>query len=122
MNRRKRGFSLIEISIAVALLALILGGMLGIFWQGFNAARRSQERAVAYSLAREKLEEYSGVPLAPNGSTTEDYGQIPEFPDFKRVVNVSDYLYPGRLKRITVTVFWNSDQNSGSFVTLKADY
>ncbi|MFH1339348.1 MAG: type II secretion system protein [Candidatus Omnitrophota bacterium] len=122
LNRRKRGFSLIEISVAVALLALILGGMLGIFWQGFVAEKKSQERTIAYSLAREKLEEYSRIPLPANGTITEDYGSIPEFSDFKRVINVGDYLFPGELKLITVNVYWNSDQDSQSFVTLKADY
>lgn len=118
----KKGFSLIEISVAVALLALILGGMLGVFWQGFYAAEKSQERTAAYNLAREKSEEYSRIPLPSNGTATEDYGAIPEFSDFKRVVNISDYLYAGELKQITVTVYWNNDQDSQSFVTLKADY
>ena len=118
----KKGFSLIEVSIAVCILALILAGMLEIFNQGSNAAKKSKDSAAAYSLAREKLEAYSFAPLPPDGTISENYGTIAEFPDFRRVTNVSDYLYPGELKQIVVTVWWNNDRDSQSFVTLKADY
>lgn len=117
-----KGFSLLESMVAVLILSLLLGGMLGIFWQGFKAAENSSKRTIAYSLAREKLEEYSRTPLPSNGAATENYGTINGFTDFKRRADVNDYVYPGELKQITVTVYWNNDANSQSFTTLKADY
>lgn len=55
----ERGFSLIEVVIAVAILATLVTGMLGTIGQGFLTGRNSQQITVAYSLAREILEEYS---------------------------------------------------------------
>jgi prepilin-type N-terminal cleavage/methylation domain-containing protein len=56
---KERGFSLIEVMIAVAILATLVTGMLGVIGQGFLTGRNSQQLTVAYSLAREILEEYS---------------------------------------------------------------
>lgn len=120
----KKGFSLIETAMAIALLALIIGGMLEVFRQGFAAAKKSGARTIAVNLAREKLEEYSRVPLPSNGSPaeTEGYGDIVNFAEFRRTVDVSDYIFPAELKRISVTVYWNGDQDSLVFETLKAAF
>ncbi len=115
-----RGFSLIEIVVAIAILTMIAGGMLNVFYQGFIAAKKSQNRTIAYSLGREKLEENY---LWPPSSSIENYGAISEFPAFRRTVTVTPHpVYPVELRQVVVTVFWDSDQDSQSFTTLKADY
>ncbi len=119
---RIKGFTIIEVAVSIAVLSVILGGVLGMFWQGELSLKKSRENIAAYNLARERLEEYSNTPLASNGTTTEDYNFIVDYPQFKRVTVVSDYTYPGELKRINVTVYWNTDLSSLSFETLKADY
>ena len=45
------GFSLIEVVAAIAILSLLLGGVLAIFSQGFNAAKRTRNQAVAVKLS-----------------------------------------------------------------------
>lgn len=117
----KRAFSLIEASIAVIIIASFTGGMLAIFWQGSGKNRGAKTQIVAYNLAQDKIEELSSS-FPPTGTTTEGYGTIVNFPDFRRVTTVADFVYPGELRSITVTVFWNSDAESQSFDTLKADY
>ncbi len=117
-----KGFTIIEVAVSIAVLSVILGGIMGVFWQGEISLKKSRENISAYNLARERLEEYSNTPLASNGAITEDYNSIADYPQFKRITVISDYTYPGELKRINVTVYWNTDLSSLSFETLKADY
>lgn len=115
------GFSLIEVVGAVAILIFILSGALGIFWQGLKVAVNSRKRTIAYSLAREKIEENYRWPLV-NGEFNENYGQIRDFPEFRRFTSIQDYLGVWQLKLIYVKIYWNNDAAGQSFETLKANY
>ncbi|MCG2711379.1 MAG: prepilin-type N-terminal cleavage/methylation domain-containing protein [Candidatus Omnitrophica bacterium] len=55
----RQGLSLIEVSIAILVLSIIVGGSLSMFSQGHGLARKSQEKAAAHCLVREVMEEYS---------------------------------------------------------------
>lgn len=122
-NRRHAGFSLLETIIAMAILAVVFGEMTGVFRQVDKNFKKSKDQLTVYNLAREKLEEYSRIaPLPGNGTAIEDYATIPGFPEFRRVVTVGDYLYPGELKQITVSISWDSGVQTQSFSTLKANY
>ena len=114
------GFSLIEVMTAVVLLAMIGGGMLAIFGQGFITANKVQNQTIAYNLARESLEKYSDWSSVPgNGTYNEPPGS--PFSSFTRQVVISDGpIFPTELKQVTVTVSWGS--RSQSFSTLVADF
>lgn len=119
MSQHKKGFSLIEICIAIALLAIILGFMLKIFSQGYRYVRKSKLQTVACFLAQEKTEENSVWPPPDGtGTHTEDYGSIADFPDFKRVVVIADDPIPtlpaGSLKQLDVTVYWQGERGQRS--------
>jgi prepilin-type N-terminal cleavage/methylation domain-containing protein len=58
-SKIKNGFSLIEVVTAIAIIALISGGAMEILRQGFVAARKTQQEAAAYNLARELMERFS---------------------------------------------------------------
>lgn len=116
---KNKAFSLIEIVIAIAILALILGGMTAIFSQGYLYLRKVRYKTIALALLQEKLEEESHWPPT---SSSEGYGSISGYADFRREVTVSDYLYPGQLKKVTVSVWWDSDKNSKSISTLVGNY
>ena len=123
VSERKRvwtGFSLVEVMTAVVLLAMIGGGMLAIFGQGFITAKKVQNQAIAYSLGRESLEKYSDwASLPPNGTYNDPPGSL--FSNFTRQVAVSDGpIFPAELKQVTVTVSWGS--RTQSFSTLVADF
>lgn len=120
---KKRGLSLIEVTVATAILALILGGMLGIFGQGFASARQSQERAVAYNLARSVLEDYfdwsriSVLPLSIQiNLTPENINNI----IYSKSITVSNQGPYGTLRRIRAVISWNS--GSFSLETFKSAY
>jgi prepilin-type N-terminal cleavage/methylation domain-containing protein len=55
---KKRAFSLIETSIALVIMALIVSSMMGIFNQGTQLGKKTKNKAVLHSLAREVMEEY----------------------------------------------------------------
>ena len=120
----KISFSLIEVGIAMAVLALVLAGMIGIFSQGFYQSKKTQEFTVAYSLAREKLEEKFAWPVT-NESTTETFN------DITYTINsvVSDGPCPSamagcppnnELDQLDVTVTWGVE--SITLSSFKADY
>jgi prepilin-type N-terminal cleavage/methylation domain-containing protein len=128
---RRPGFSLIEVSLALMVLVVILGGAFGIFGQVLRSNRVSEQRLIALNLARERLEEYSAPfdSIAhPVGTSTEAYGAIPDYPSFKRVTVVSDSSYypapppDSALFGVAVTVMWDQDRQSEGLATLVSDY
>lgn len=117
---KEKSLSLIEVTVAVTILALILGGMLGIFWQGSVASKSSQQRTIAYNLVREKLEEKSvWLPTSENRAFVDTVA----FPGFERQVEMqSPYLGYANLAWIRVTVWWDNGNQSQAIETLKANY
>ena len=113
----RKGFSLIEVSIAILILALIAGGMLEIFSQGFNEAKKSRERTAAYSLAREKLEENFRYPFPSDSSGADTRNGIVYN---WRLTVAGGPIHPKELKQLRVTVSWGTE--SYTLTTLKADY
>lgn len=136
--QKEKGFTLIEVSIALVILALIVGWMLGIFWQEFNIRKQSEERTVAYSLAREVIEEYSdwgrltaragtppanGVytnPPAPVTFNNLTYTPRLTISDGPCVSGISGCPPNNELKQISVTITWGT--KSFTLTTLKANY
>jgi len=120
-----KGITLIEIIIAVSILAIGIIGVLQAFPSGLHLAKSSQMTTVASQLAQAKMEEtlsksYQGVSV---GTITENYGDIANFTAYQRVltincVRVSDLSViscdydlvndPYPMKKIEVTVSWRS--------------
>ena len=120
-----RGITLIEIIIAVSILAIGIVGVLQAFPSGLHLAKSSQMSTVASQLAQAKIEEeisksYYGASI---GTMTENYGEIANFTAYKRVTEINclrpsdlsvencDYDLvndPYPMKKIEVTVYWRS--------------
>lgn len=121
-----KSFSLIEVTVAIAILALVTGGMSGVFWRGFKEVDSSQTLTVVYNLAREKLEEKSWI--IPWPPTSEARVAVSGFSGFEReVIVTSPYsMFPPildpRLVRVRVTVWWDNGNRSQAFETIKANY
>jgi prepilin-type N-terminal cleavage/methylation domain-containing protein len=126
-----KGFSLIEVAIALALLALFFGGMLGIFERGAIASRKTQERTVAHNLARAAFEQYaSWSDLDGLDGTTDGVVINGAYPLTVSTLNNIAYtpvltiangpIFPLQLKQLSLAITWAS----GTFTisTLKADY
>ena len=63
-----RGFTLIEILIALTMFAVIGGGLLQLFNQGLRTARLADDRAHAVLLARSKLTELQAFEFLQPGT------------------------------------------------------
>lgn len=133
----KTGLSLIEVVIAIAILALISGGMLAVFDQGVVATRRTQQETAANSLARAFLEQYSNwnsldiLDGSSDGIVTNNTYTNPPAP---AAINNITYIpsltisngpiNPTELKRLVITVSWTdgATPRNMTITTLKANY
>jgi prepilin-type N-terminal cleavage/methylation domain-containing protein len=72
---RARGFTLVELLMALLLLALALSGLVMLWSFGFNTTAHSRDIGVAYSVARQEIESARGLGymLLPEGSWTVSY-------------------------------------------------
>ena len=121
---KKDGFTLIEILIAISILAIGIVGALQAFPLGGHIAKSGQMSSIATWLGQEKIEEiasktYNEILV---GAATESYGTISYFPSFKRMVTISclnpdleevvcNYDFekdPNPIKKIEIAVFWKS--------------
>lgn len=120
-----KGITLIEIIVAVSILAVGIVGVLQAFPSGVHLAKSSQMLTAAGQLSQAKMEEeisksYYGVSV---GTMTEDYDEIANFTAYKRVTAINclrasdlsvencDYDLlndPYPMKKIEVTVYWRS--------------
>lgn len=105
------GFTLIELLVAMVLLTTALLGVARLATVAISANLTSRSVSTASVLAQEVLEDARrSATLPPPG--TEDYGTIPGYPEFKRVVaREEDTPDPG-LTTLTVTVHWAGDARS----------
>tara|TARA_B100000315_G_C14472777_1_gene539154 strand:+ start:622 stop:987 length:366 start_codon:yes stop_codon:yes gene_type:complete len=118
----RKSIGLIEVSVAIVILAIVTAGMLNIFSQGSSYIEKTHLKTSALNLGRQKIEELAGLALPLVGTTSESYGDIVDFPGFRQSWSVSEHIYPGQLREIIVTVFWANDNEQQSFTTLTANY
>lgn len=122
-----RGFTLIEVLITIFLLTVGVVGVLAMFPLGTQTTKSAQMASQASHLGQFKIEEMVSKsyddPALSIGTTTEDYGTVPDFSFHKRVTSVNcvrpDNLSetecnydlvsdPDPMKKIEVTVYWKS--------------
>jgi general secretion pathway protein I len=104
-----RGFTLLEIMIALAIMAGTLLTLLSAFNHHLALVARDREETVALLLARGKLEELEMVPavsLSPQEGTF-----APERPAFTWKLVLSPTAITG-LRQLTLTVFWDDKRKS----------
>ena len=127
-----KGFSLIEVAIAIALLALFFGGMLGIFERGAIASRKTQERTVAHSLARAAFEQYAswsaldGLDGSTDGTVTNGAYALTVSTlnniTYTPVLTIANGpIFPLQLKQLSLTITWTGAPPF-TISTLKANY
>lgn len=115
-----KGFTLIEVLIAIFLLTTGIVGVMVMFPLAVQTVKSSQMSSQASQLATARMEEmvsktYTDPALDPT-TTTEEYGEIPDFAFHKRTTKVvcadpddlSDAQCDTDLKKIEVAVFWES--------------
>ena len=124
-SRSERGMSLVEIMVSLAILSFLALSMISMFTTAAHLDKLAQERSVATSLASERVMKIAALPYAPVSDVgnyllseetldagppttlTADYGDLPDYPDYKRVVEITyDSPSPGMIA-VKATVTWN---------------
>jgi prepilin-type N-terminal cleavage/methylation domain-containing protein len=119
-----KGFTLVEILIAIFVLSVGIVAVLYMFPIGLEVGKSSQMTTIANQLAQAKIEEVMSKSCSElsSGTSTENYGEVSDFPAYKRVTEITclntdfqpvscDYdptNNPNPLKKIKVTMFWKS--------------
>jgi len=137
--RRDTGFTLIEVVVALLVLTIGLLGMAALAISVMQGNKSSNQISTATALAQDKMEEfrglgYEGLPSS-NSPPPENYGGIPNFPHYKRVVNLATkYLYSDDTvsetlnstkvittitRTVTVKVHWNPQDDTRNYVETK---
>ncbi len=103
MNNRTsyKGFTLLEVMVALAIIATALVTLLGTHLMSLNLAQKNKEQTLEVMLARQKMEELFTVPFESVNSDSGDFA--PEHPEYKWEISVenSDNDY---LKNVKITV------------------
>jgi prepilin-type N-terminal cleavage/methylation domain-containing protein len=113
-----RGFTLVEVLIAVALLGIGLAALTTTFSTGFGKVVLSGGQTKAVEYARQMLEQLRNQPFDPGPTNGND---VPEA-DITRtwsITQVAGTTAPNRLVIITVTVTWRSTSPIPQQLTLE---
>jgi hypothetical protein len=125
IKNEKGSFSLIEVCISISLIAIILGGMVNLFGQGFQGSRKVTGKITVLNLLREEMENKSQHDTWPPTNIIRE--NVSDFPGFARQVNCTcPYSGYNDLALINVTVWWDWNgtdyTRNQSVCTLKANY
>ena len=133
------GLTLLEILLSLLLLSLVIIGSLALVSISSGQNKLAQNRSVATSLAAERLDLLTSVAFSgaadyadyalpgetgaagPPPTLTADYGSIPDFPEFRRVLTLEYDSPAAGLLKAKVDVFWQDPRQgakSHSLLTL----
>jgi general secretion pathway protein I len=128
-SNRNKGFTLIEVVVALAILGVGLTVIIELFSGGLRLARASMEYTKAVNYARMKMEEIA-VNQAVEEGTEEGETEDKTFRwqvgvkkvDLLSIDKSVDYKPPIELYRVKIDVFWKSGtkEKSTSVESLKA--
>ena len=121
LQNNNSGFTLIEVLAAMVILSVGLLGMAALITGIINSNKLSNRISTATVLAQDKIEEIRGVGYAGADAEagTDPYGGV-DFPLYKRITDVVAGDPAAGMKKITVTVYWDSDAHSVAFQTILA--
>jgi len=117
----KKGFSLLELLIALVILAVGLLGVAGMQVTSISGNAFSNNVTIATGLAQSRIEELKKLPNSDAALSAGDHdeGLLPGTAIFSRSTNVND-LSP-EVKQVTVTVRWtDKTQHTTTLSTMKA--
>ena len=119
---RKRGFSLLEVLIAVAILGASLAILLGAVNKNLILASRSKNLSIASSLAQQKLGE---IELAGYPEVGEEQGVFEQSPGFNWYLTVLPYdieQLGTEIRVVLLTVSWDEGQKDFTVATAISNY
>ncbi|MFO7568451.1 MAG: type II secretion system minor pseudopilin GspI [Smithellaceae bacterium] len=113
MSNQADGFTLIEVMIAVAVLAIGLVAVFQMQSQSISMASEARFRTTAALLAQSKMADVEAARSLHNRSESGDFA--PDHAEYGWRLNVTDTKIPG-FKRIEVSVFHQGFTRGGAYV------
>ena len=114
------GFTLMEVLVAMLILTVGLLGMAALITGIINSNKLSNRISTATVLAQDKMEDIKRAGYAGAADDTEGYNTISDYPLYKRITDVAAGDPAAGMNKITVTVYWDSDNHSVVLKTILA--
>lgn len=112
MRGENAGFTLLEVMIAMSILAIGLVAVLQMQSQSISMATEARFLTTASLLAQSKMADLEGMNALSNLTQKGDFA--PDYPDYGWSLIVTDTQI-ARLKRVEVTVFNRLFENGGTY-------
>ena len=118
----RRGFTLIEVLVAIVILSIGLLGMSALTAGIINGNKFSNRLTMATTCAQEQMENvrrlgYLGMPITDT-ITTENYNSITRYSQFKRETKTDVAAPTAGMKTITVATYWDSNAHKVEIKTI----
>ena len=113
-NLNHSGFSLIELMVAVAILAMAAFGIFHAYSASFMGMAYTKDITVATNYGQEKMEDFKNGPF--ENITAKGFAYIPGQTKFEREVNLDGSIID--LKKVTTTVRWKNRKGVYKHVVL----
>jgi len=121
-SKRDKGFTLLEVIIAVAIMGASMAILLGSVNRNLVVASKSKNQSIAYSLAQQKLGE---IELEGYPQVGLDQGTFEEFPGFNWYVNVLPYdieQLGTEIRIVMVDIAWDEGNQVFKVATAISNY
>lgn len=107
-----RGFTLLEVMVAVGLLAFAMVAILGTVSHNINLAGKATDNMIAMSLADEIASRIDAEGLPPDSQKS---GRFENHPDFEWYVSVAPFnlsQFKARMNLVSVIITWDGGEES----------
>lgn len=121
-SANQRGFTLLEVIVAVAIMGASLAILLGAVNRNLVMASRSKNQSIAYTLAQQKLTE---IELNGYPDVGQDQGIFEEYPGFNWYVNVLPYdieQLGTEIRIVMVDIAWDDGNQVFKVATAISNY
>lgn len=115
MQKKVAGFTLLEVMVAMAILAMTLVGVYQLQSQSISLATESRFRTSAALLAQSKMADVEAA--ASLATRTEDGDFGPDYPQYSWRLEITDTELP-RFKKIEVTVLNKAFVTGGRYTLI----
>lgn len=121
-SKTDKGFTLLEVIIAVAIMGASMAILLGSVNRNLVIASKSKNQSIAYSLAQQKIGE---IELQGYPQVGVDQGTFEEFPGFNWYVNVLPYdieQLGTEIRIVMVDIAWDEGNQVFKVATAISNY